>query len=381
MNNYAPLPVHFVKGQGAELWDSTGKRYLDAHCGVAVTTLGHCHPKVTQALVDQAQQLWHVSNWFHIDSQEALGDTLCSVANMERVFFCNSGAEANEAAIKLTRLYAREQGIAEPLVITTEGSFHGRTMATLTATGNDKVRHGFEPLLPGFQRVPYNDIAAIEAIDDVNVVAVMVEPIQGEGGVNIPDADYCERLRGLCDERGWLLIADEIQTGIARTGQWFAHQHGNSRPDIMTLAKGLGNGMPIGACLAHGQAATLFAPGTHGSTFGGNPLATTTALAVLHSIEKEQLNQRASALGQRLLQGLQHSLADHPLVADIRGFGLMIGIELTQNCAELMQRGLDAGLVINVTAGNTIRLLPPAVMSDDQADELIVGVTALIHAL
>jgi len=380
MHNYAPLPVTFVKGEGAWLWDSNGNRYLDALCGVAVCGLGHAHPAIARAICEQASTLVHTSNWYHIAHQETLAARLTSVAGMDRVFFSNSGAEANEAAIKLARLYGHSKNIQNPAIIVMEGSFHGRTLATLTATGNRKVQAGFEPLVQGFVRAPYNDLEAVANIarNNSNVVAVMVEPVTGEGGIVIPDEDYLEGLRRICDDHDWLLMLDEIQTGMGRTGKMFAFQHSNIQPDIMTLAKGLGNGVPIGACLAKGKAAELFKPGNHGSTYGGNPLVCAAALAVLDTIENEKLTERAAQLGTQMFDDLKAALADQSGVIEIRGCGLMLAIELDRPCAELMQQALDAGLLINVTAGQVVRLLPPLILSDAQASQIVSGVSQLI---
>jgi len=380
MHNYAPLSVTFEKGEGAWLWDNKGRKYLDALSGVAVCGLGHAHPAVAEALCTQARSLIHTSNWYHIEHQETLAQKLTALAGMERVFFSNSGAEANEAAIKLARLYGHQKDISTPSIIVMEGSFHGRTMATLTATGNRKVQAGFEPLVKGFVRAPFNDLAALETIAQNNsdVVAVLVEPIIGEGGILIPAEDYLDGIRKLCDDNGWLMILDEIQTGIGRTGQWFAFQHSNSTPDIMTLAKGLGNGVPIGACLARGEAAELFQPGHHGSTYGGNPLVCAAALAVLETLEKEQLNTRVTHLGETMLADFKTALADVEGIVDIRGLGLMLAIELDRPCNEILQQALDAGLLLNITAGNVVRLLPPLVISDDEAEQIVTITCDLI---
>ncbi len=381
MQNYAPLPVSFVKGEGAWLWDSSGKKYLDALSGVAVCGLGHAHPAIARAICEQAGTLVHTSNWYHIAQQETLATRLCDLAGMDRAFFSNSGAEANEAAIKLVRLYGHSKKIPNPAIIVMEGSFHGRTLATLTATGNRKVQAGFEPLVQGFVRAPYNDLEAVANIarNNSNVVAVMVEPITGEGGIAIPDEDYLPGLRQICDENDWLLILDEIQTGMGRTGKLFAFQHTDIYPDIMTLAKGLGNGVPIGACLARGKAAELFKPGNHGSTYGGNPLVCAAALAVLDTLEQDRLSERATQLGSRMFDGLKAALGDQTGVVEIRGCGLMLAIELDRPCAELMQQALDAGLLINVTAGQTVRLLPPLILNDAEAEMIVNGVSQLIQ--
>ena len=381
MNTYLPLPVSFTHGEGAWLYDADGKRYLDALGGIAVCALGHAHPAVTKAICDQAARLLHTSNLYRIDNQAALADALCEKAQMRNVFFSNSGAEANEAALKLARLYGHRKGIENPQVIVTEGSFHGRTMATLTATGNRKIQAGFEPLVPGFLRAPYNDVETLRTIagNSPDVVAILVEPITGEGGIRIPDEDYLTTLRALCDEHGWLMMLDEIQTGMGRTGRWFAHQYAGIKPDVMTLAKALGNGVPIGACLADGAAADVFQPGNHGSTFGGNPLATRAALAVIDTLEKDQLVARAEALGQRLMTSFHARLDACEGVNEIRGKGLMLGIQLDRPCAVLVQRALDNGLLINVTADSVVRLLPPLILSDEQADILCKQVCELIE--
>jgi len=381
MATYKRLPVTFSRGEGAWLWDTEGRRYLDALSGIAVCGLGHAHPAVREALCEQAGLLIHTSNIYQIAEQQALGEALTAYAGMDRVFFSNSGAEANEAAIKIARLHAHHRGIADPAILVMEASFHGRTLATLSATGNRKVQAGFEPLVHGFVRVPYDDIAAVEiaAANRPNIVAILVEPIQGEGGINIPAADYLPRLRALCDTHGWLLMLDEIQTGMGRTGLPFAHQHTGIQPDVMTLAKGLANGVPIGACLARGVAADVFAPGNHGSTFGGNPLACRAARAVLEVIQAEDLAGRAAAMGQYLLDGFRQRLAGVPGVKAIRGRGLMLGIELDRPCPELVSQALAQGLLINVTADRVIRLLPPLILEQAQADLLLDGLTELVR--
>lgn len=380
MTTYMPLPVSFEHGEGVWLIDDRGERYLDALCGIAVCGLGHAHPAVSEAICTQSKRLLHTSNLYRIDQQDKLADSLCEVAGMDRVFFGNSGAEANEAALKLARLYGHQKGIDAPQVIVTEGSFHGRTLATLTATGNRKIQAGFEPLVPGFLRAPYDDIDSIKTIasNSPSVVAVFVEPITGEGGIRVPEDNYLADLRALCDEHGWLLMLDEIQTGMGRTGQWFAHQHSAIQPDVMTLAKALGNGVPIGACLARGAAAGVFKPGNHGSTFGGNPLACAAAQTVIDTIKRDDLVNRAVQLGDRMLQGFRDQLGETAGINAIRGRGLMIGIELDRPCAELVRRALDSNLLINVTADNVVRLLPPLILSDAQADEIVTTVSRLI---
>lgn len=380
MKNYAPMSVSFEKGDAALLWDSNGKQYLDALCGIAVTSLGHNHPAVTRAIQSQAEQLLHTSNLYSIKRQQTLSKLLCEKAGMDKVFFSNSGAEANEAAIKLARLYGHDQEISNPQIIVMDQSFHGRTLATLSATGNRKVQAGFEPLVQGFIRAPYNDIEAIKNIasNNSNVVAILLEPVQGEGGVHIPDADYLNQIREICDNNNWLMILDEIQTGIGRTGKWFAYQHSQIKPDIITSAKALGNGVPIGACMAHGQAAELFHPGNHGSTFGGNPLACSAAIAVIETIENDNLLERCSTLSNSIIEQFKNQLENQQGVKDIRAAGLLIGIELEDDCAELVSQALENGLLINVTAGNVIRLLPPFVMTDEQATQMVTEVSSLI---
>jgi acetylornithine/N-succinyldiaminopimelate aminotransferase len=372
MRTYSRLPVAFVRGEGAYLWDAQGRKYLDGVAGVAVCGLGHCPTGVTEAIRDQAGKLVHTSNLFDIELQERLGDRLCAVAGMDAVFFGNSGAEANEAAIKLARLYGNNKKLRNPTIIVTEGSFHGRTLATLTATGNRKIQAGFEPLVSGFNRVPYNDVAAVRQVAEHNpeVVAVLVEPVLGEGGIVVPSPGYLAQLRALCDERGWLFMLDEIQTGLCRTGRWFAYMHEDARPDVMTLAKSLGNGVPIGACLARGDAARLFQPGNHGSTFGGNPLACRAALAVLDALEAGNFTDRAAALGRRMYAALADRLEGVKGVKQIRGKGLMIGIELDRPCADVKTKALARGVLVNVTAEKTVRLLPPMIITDAEADQL-----------
>jgi len=381
MATYNRLPVQFTKGEGIWLWDSEHRQYLDAISGIAVCGLGHAHPAVTQALCEQAATLVHTSNLYGITLQADLADRLCEISGMQRAFFCNSGAEANEAAIKIARLYGHGKDIACPAIIVMEQSFHGRTLATLTATGNRRIQAGFEPLVRGFIRVPYNDLDAIRTVASNNsdTVAVLVEPVQGEGGINVPDAGYLECIREICDANGWLMMLDEIQTGIGRTGQWFAWQHGSARPDVITLAKALGNGVPIGACLAHGAAAEVLQPGKHGTTFGGNPLACRAALAVLENITQEGLVVRAAELGQRMRSGFSAALGGQPGVTDIRGHGLMLGIELDRPCGELVGKALQCGLLINVTAERVVRLLPPLITTDKQADMIVAQVSDLIR--
>ena len=383
MDTYGRLPVAFEHGEGPYLFDTTGKRYLDALTGLAVAGLGHAHPKVADAISEASRTLMHTSNLYQMPAQERLADRLTAAAGMERVFFGNSGAEANEAAIKIARLYGHSRDIQAPHVIVMEGAFHGRTMATLTATGNRKVQAGFEPLLSGFVRAPYGDVQAVEAIaaNRNDVAALFVEPVLGEGGIVIPADDYLDQLRQICDVNHWLLMLDEVQTGNGRTGRMFAYQHTNILPDVVTTAKGLGNGVPIGACLARGTAATMLGRGTHGSTFGGNPLVCAAAHAVLDTLEEENLIERAGILGERMLGGFREALAGDNRVVDIRGKGLMIAIELSAPCAELVAAALDAGLLINVTQDSVIRLLPPLTLTDAQADDIVARVVALINTV
>lgn len=382
MNTYMRQPVTFVKGKGVWLWDNHNEQYLDALSGVAVNGLGHAHPKLVDAIAKQAANLIHVSNIYQIAEQSALADKLCEVSGMDKVFFCNSGCEANEAAIKLARLYGHNKGIHNPEIIVMDQSFHGRTLATLSATGNRKVQAGFDPLVSGFIRVPYDDVDAVKqvALHNPNVVAVLVEPVQGEGGVNIPkDAGaYLEQLRAICDANDWLLMLDEVQTGIARTGTWFAFQHTNIKPDVMSLAKGLGSGVPIGACVANGKAAEVFTYGKHGSTFGGNPLATAAGLATLNIIEEEKLRENAEKIGNLIREGFAAELKGVPGIVTVRNAGMMIGIEFDRSCGDLVKMALEAKLLINVTAEKVVRLLPPLVMNEAEAKELVQRLSALI---
>jgi acetylornithine aminotransferase len=381
MSTYNRLPVQFQRGEGIWLWDNENRQYLDALSGIAVCGLGHAHPAVTSAIAEQAGQLVHTSNLYGIGLQEQLADKLCSLSDMDRVFFSNSGAEANEAAIKIARLFGHSKGIDNPAIIVMDHSFHGRTLATLTATGNRKVQAGFEPLVQGFIRVPYNDLDAISkvAANSQDIAAILVEPIQGEGGINIPDDGYLDGIRAICDDNNWLMMLDEIQTGMGRTGRWFAWQHSNARPDVATLAKALGNGVPVGACLAGSRAADMMQPGSHGTTFGGNPLACRAAIAVLESLEQEQCIANAAKLGEHMLAGFSRALAGLDGVIDIRGRGLMIGIELDRPCSELVSRAIEQGLLINVTAERVVRLLPPLILTEKQADMIVEQVSNLIH--
>lgn len=380
MKTYGRKSIAFSRGDGAWLYDTSDKRYLDALCGIAVTSLGHNHPQVTRAIQEQASTLLHCSNLYQIPQQEALAIKLCELAQMESVFFSNSGAEANEAAIKLARLFGHNKGIDNPVIIVTNQSFHGRTMATLSATGNRKVQAGFEPLLSGFARVPYDDTDAIRQVaeNNKNVVAIFIEPIQGEGGIQIPHPQYLNELRDIADQEDWLLIVDEVQTGMGRTGAWFAHQHNNILPDVMTLAKALGNGTPVGACLARGKAAEILSPGTHGSTFGGNPLVSRAALATIEAIESGELVDRATYIGNKIAENLKSTLQHESSVIDIRNKGLMIGIELDRACTPIVDLALDAGLLLNVTAEKVIRLLPPLILDTDQINFLVTTITTII---
>jgi acetylornithine/N-succinyldiaminopimelate aminotransferase len=382
MNTYARLPVAFVRGEGCWLWDTQGKRYLDGVAGVAVCGLGHAHPKYVAALREQAGTLVHTSNLYEIALQERLADRLAAISGMENVFFCNSGCEANEAAIKLARLFGHKKGVEAPAIVVMERAFHGRTMATLSATGSRKVQAGFEPLVSGFVRVPFDDLDAVRRVAENNrsVVAVLVELLQGEGGVTICHEDYVAGLREICDANGWLLMLDEVQSGMGRTGRWFAFQHSGVKPDVMPLAKGLGNGVPIGACLAAGPAAQLFKPGSHGSTFGGNPLCSAAALATLEIIEEERLMENAVRIGEFIRSELSQRFAGLRGVKEIRGKGLMIGMELEHPCGELVQQALEKGVLINVTVDNVIRLLPPLIMKREEAELLLATLVPLVTA-
>lgn len=384
MPTYARLPIAFTRGEGVWLWDDAGERYLDAVAGIAVCNLGHAHPQVAAAIADQANQLMHTSNLYEIPLQSQLAEKLCGLAGMQRAFFGNSGAEANEAAIKLARLHGHQQGIDSPLIVVAENSFHGRTLATLSATGNRKVHVGFEPLVGGFLRVPYNDIEAIERVAEqhAGVVAVLVEPLQGEGGVQVPDPSYLGSVRELCNTHGWLMMLDEVQTGMGRCGSWFAFQSAagmqTTTPDVMTLAKALGNGFPVGACLVAGAATELMQAGHHGSTFGGNPLASRAALATLSVMEQDGVPGQVTGKGERLRQRLAEHLQGCSAVVEIRGRGLLSGVELDRPCGELVTRALERNLLINVAAGNVIRLIPPLIIDNQQIDQLADTVAELV---
>jgi len=382
MSSYGRLPVTISHGEGVCLWDTDGKRYLDGHGGIAVCALGHANKALTAAISEQAASLLHCSNYYHIPVQEELGNKLCSIAGMDKAFFCNSGAEANEACIKVARLHGQKLGIDDPAIVVMENAFHGRTLATLTATGNRKIQAGFEPLVPGFVRAPFSDIEALEriAVNHRNIVGVMFEPIQGEGGVNPARQGYMSAVRELCDQQNWLMIVDEVQTGMGRTGEWFAHQHENIKPDVMAVAKALGNGIPIGACLARGSAAELIQPGSHGTTFGGNPLASRAGLTVIEQMEKHQLVKRAGQLGNYIMEQLKQRFEQTPDVVAVRGKGLMIGIELAKPCGALASIAAQNGLLLTVTADRVVRILPPYILTDDESDELINRLVDLVIA-
>lgn len=372
MPTYKPLPLSLERGDGIYVWDDQGNQYLDALCGISVTSLGHNHPAITEAINEQASRILHTSNLYHIKNQSKLADSLCNISGMDQVFFGNSGAEANEAAIKLARLYGHKKNIERPEIVVMQNSFHGRTMATLSATGNRKVQAGFEPLVSGFVRAPFNDIDALKTIaeNNQNVSAILVEPVQGEGGIIIPDSGYLSAVRKICDDHDWLMMLDEIQTGMARSGKMFAFQHENIKPDVLTLAKALGNGIPVGACLASGKACDIFQPGNHGSTFGGNPFASYVANTVVKVMKDENLADNAAARGAQLVATLKDRLEGEEAVLDIRHLGLLIGITLNSNCSEMVNIALKNGLLINVTTDNVIRLLPPLVIDEEQINEL-----------
>lgn len=380
MNTYARLPVTFTHGEGAWLWDESGRKYLDALAGIAVNGLGHGHPRLTRAIADQAAKLIHTSNIYGIRHQETLADRLCALSGMDEVFFGSSGAEANEAALKLARFYGHQNGIAEANVIVMEDAWHGRTLATLAATGSKKAQAGFEPMMSGFVRVPYNDAKAVEHVASINpnVVAVLVEVLQGEGGIHVADTEYVRFLRRLCDDRRWLLMIDEVQSGIGRTGKWFGFQWSGIKPDVMTLAKGLGSGVPIGACATAGRAAHLFKPGNHGSTFGGGPLVCRAAIETLAVMEDDKLLENAARMGELIRAGFREALAGVAGVEQVRGMGLMIGIELDRPCGDIVKLALEAGLLVNVTRDKVIRLLPPLIINASEAGEIVSRLTPVI---
>ena len=382
MHTYLPLPIAIERGEGAWLWDEAGNRYLDAISGLGVCALGHAHPEVARVVADQVGKLVHTANLVRIPWQEKLAERLAELTGMDRVFFGNSGAEAIECALKIVRILGHQRGFANPGVIVMEHSFHGRTMAALSATGSRKAQAGFEPLVSGFVRAPYGDIGALENIarNEQQIMAVLVEPIQGEAGVRVPPAGYLAALRSLCDAQGWLLIADEIQCGLARSGRWYAYQHESIQPDLLTTAKALANGLPIGACIASGEAAEAFTPGRHGSTFGGNPLVTRAACTVLDVMRAEDLPARAARLGDRIMGGLCERIGAHPRVRDIRGRGLMIGVELDRDVNHFKQEALDRGMLLNVTQDRVVRLLPPLIIDESQADRIVTVVADLVEA-
>jgi acetylornithine aminotransferase len=381
MQTYAPQPVAFARGEGAWLWDTEGRKYLDALAGIAVNGLGHAHPVLTRAIAEQAGRLIHTSNLFRVAEQERLAERLCALSGMDNAFFTNSGSESNECAIKLARLHAHQRGIENASIVVMEKAWHGRTLATLSATGSRKAQAGFEPLMGGFVRVPYNDFEAIERISsNASIVAVLMEVLQGEGGIHVADFEYLRRLRKICDQKQWLLMIDEVQSGIGRTGKWFAHQWAGITPDVMSLAKGLGSGVPVGACLARGAAAKVFKPGNHGTTFGGGPLVCVASLTTLDVIEKDGLLEHAARMGEVIQGGLKRELAGVAGVKEVRGMGLMIGVELDRPCGAIVKRALDAGLVINVTADKVIRLLPPLIINEAEARQVVSILAPLVKA-
>lgn len=384
MPTYARYPVAFERGEGIWLYDTEGRRYMDALTGIAVTGLGHAHPAVTKAICEQAGKLLHTSNLYEIEHQQELGEKLCKETGMDAIYFCNSGAESNEAQIKLARKYGNDRGISNPSIIVMEQSFHGRTLATLSATGNRAIQAGFEPLVSGFVRVPFDDVGAVRKVAETNhsVVAVMVEPVQGEGGVHVPKEGYLKALREICDENNWLLMLDEVQTGNGRTGTYFAFQQEGITPDVLSTAKGLGNGMPIGACLARGDAAKVLGPGTHGSTYGGNPLVCAAALAVFDTIKSENLAENAAVRGEWIRQALREKLADVPQLVEVRGKGLMIGVVFNETITELGKLAVENQLLLNINGGGkVIRLLPPLIISEAEARELVDRVSDLVKQL
>ena len=382
MNTYGRLPIALSHGKGCWVWDTHGRRYLDALGGIAVNTLGHGHPKLVPALQDQVSKLIHSSNYYEVPLQEQLAATLCELSGLDSVFFCSTGLEANEGALKIARKYGHDRGITRPEIIVYEKAFHGRSIATLSATGNPKVQKGFEPLVEGFVRVPLNDLDAIEQVarTNPNVVAVFLETIQGEGGINPSRWEYLQGLRKLCDERNWLLMLDEVQCGIGRTGKWFAHQWAGIVPDVMPLAKGLGSGVPIGAVVTGPKASGVLGPGNHGTTFGGNPLSMRAGVETLRIMREDGVMENAAAVGAHLKAGLERELGSLPGVKEIRGAGLMLGIELDRPCGVLLGRAAEAGLMISVTADSVIRLVPPLILSADEADQIVAILAPLVRA-
>jgi len=382
MNTYARQPVAFVRGEGVWLWDEAGKKYLDALAGIAVNTLGYAHPRLTEALRKRIESgVIHTSNLWRIPDQEAAADRIAEITGLDEVFFCNSGLEANEAAIKVARKYGHDKGVSEPAIIVMEKAFHGRSLATLSATGSRKVQAGFEPLVQGFVRVPLNDLEAIRqaAEHNRNIVAVMIEPIQGEGGINVSRLEYLRGLKEICDQKEWLFISDEVQCGLGRTGKWFVYQHAGFQPDVVPLAKGMGSGVPVGACVVGNRAKGVFKPGNHGSTFGGNPLAMTAVVTTIDTIKEEKLMERAVKTGDTIRDGVREAVKDLQGVSDIRGMGSMIGVELARGCGELVLQSLQAGLVLNVTSDNVIRMLPPLVMNEAEAREVVSRLTPVLR--
>ena len=382
MNTYGRLPFALSHGRGCRVWDTDGREYLDALGCIAVNTLGHAHPKLVAAIADQAGKLIHTSNYYQVPLQETLAAMLCERSGLSAAFFCSTGLEANEGAIKLARKFGHDKGVDRPEIIVCERAFHGRSLATLSATGNPKIQAGFGPLVEGFVRVPFNDAAAVRevAASHPNVVAVMLEPVQGEGGINPARNDYLRELRAICDERGWLLMLDEVQCGIARTGKWFAYQWAGILPDVMQLAKGLGSGVPVGALVVGERAKNVLQPGNHGSTFGGNPLAMRAAVETLNLIESEGLMRNAQAVGEHLRAALKREIGALPGVVDIRGEGLMIGVELGKPCGALLTQAADAGLLISVTAESVIRIVPPLILTAAEADEIVAKLAPLVRA-
>ena len=381
MNTYGRLPIALSHGQGCRAWDINGKSYIDALGGIAVNTLGHNHPKLVPALQDQIAKIIHSSNYYHVTGQETLAAKLVELSGMSNVFFCSTGLEANEAALKLARKFGHDQGIERPEIVVYEQAFHGRSIATLSATGNAKVQKGFGPLVEGFIRVPLNDVQALKNAtqDNPNVVAVFLEAIQGEGGVKFAHMDYLREVRQLCDENNWLLMIDEVQCGMGRTGKWFAHQWAGIKPDVMPLAKGLGSGVPIGAVVAGPKAANIFQPGNHGTTFGGNPLAMRAGIETIRIMEEDGLLANAATVGAHLKAALQRELGALPGVKEIRGQGLMIGVELTKPCSVIMQRAVDVGLLISVTADSVIRMVPSLILTTAEADEIVALLVPLVR--
>jgi len=382
MNTYGRLPIALSHGRGCWLWDTEGRKYLDGLGGIAVNTLGHAHPKLVPALQEQVGKLIHSSNYYEVPLQEALASRLCEISGLESVFFCSTGLEANEAALKIARKYGHDRGIERPEVIVYEGAFHGRSIATLSATANPKIQAGFGPLVEGFVRVPLNDLAAVQKVarDNPNVVAVFLETIQGEGGINPARWDYLKGLRQLCDEKNWLLMLDEVQCGLGRTGKWFAHQWAGILPDVMPLAKGLGSGVPVGAVVTGPKASKVLGPGNHGTTFGGNPLAMRAGVETLRIMVEEGLLANAATVGEVLKSGLQRELQGVTGVVEVRGQGLMLGIELDRPCGVLLQRAADAGLMLSVTADKVIRLVPPLILSADEARQIVAILCPLVRA-